>query len=80
MINIGSNSGKIAYGIKEFYLDTTADLEKLPNTCEPGSMAYVIADSSTYCLNSEKKWIKVSFTGTGGTSSSSEEQDITILS
>lgn len=80
MINIGSNGGKVAYGIKTFYVDTPEDVANLPITCAPGSMARVISDSTTYCLNSELKWIKVNFTGSNGGGNSSGEQDITILS
>lgn len=82
MINIGSNNGRVAYGIKTFFVDVPEDIANLPKDCTPGSQAKVISDSSTYCLNSAGKWVKVNFHGNsgGGGGDSSGEQDITILS
>lgn len=57
-INIIKNSGHVAYGIKDYILDTTNDIQSLP-TDTPGSTAFIIADSSTYILNGSKQWVKI---------------------
>lgn len=51
---------------KEFLCDGESDLNDLPTTCEPGSVALIIDTSETYMLNNERQWIKVTFGGGGG--------------
>lgn len=61
--------------IREYVLDTVADIQNLPNQknegiqikgelgdnarCATGSSAFVIATSQLFMLNSEGKWIEV---------------------
>ena len=59
MINIMSQSGHQAYGIKEYVVDTVADLRKLPLDDKMGSVALVIETSNVYILNGEKEWVKL---------------------
>ena len=45
MINLLSQSGHQGYGIKEYVLDTLADLDNLPITDKTGSTAFIISTS-----------------------------------
>lgn len=47
-INIYSNSGHTAYGIKEFIVDKIADIDDLPLDCPPGSAALCLEDGKVY--------------------------------
>lgn len=58
MYTITKNDGDTAYGIKEFALDSIADLETLPR-CEMGSVAIVIDSGEVYMKNSAGKWVKL---------------------
>lgn len=51
MISVVSNKGVIAYGYKEFILDTPEDLVNLKSDYTPGSIAFVISTSDKYMLN-----------------------------
>ena len=57
MFSLYKQAGETLYGVKEFILDSAADVEKLPKDVRPGSTALVIPTSEIYILNSEKKWI-----------------------
>lgn len=47
------------YNLKEFFCDTAADLAAIDKTMAcAGSVAYIIATSDVYILNSNKEWIK----------------------
>ena len=60
MINIASNSDKIAYGIKHFNLDEVVDLPDLNKSqLTPGSTVFIIENSKYYMLNGSKKWIEI---------------------
>ena len=60
MITISANGNKPAYGIKEYTLDTAADLEKLSvRSATTGSKAFVIETSKYYMLNSKKEWVEI---------------------
>lgn len=60
MVNIHSNSGHIAYGIKHFALDTIDDLKQLDkNRLTPGSTIFIINSSKYYMLNGSKQWIEI---------------------
>ena len=60
MINIRHSSGKVAYGVQDFVLDTYEDLQNLKADCAPGSTAFIIATSEKYMLNSHKVWVQIS--------------------
>ena len=53
-INIYSNSGHTAYGIKEFVVDTINDLENLPLDCQLGSAALCLEDGKVYFYRPSK--------------------------
>lgn len=75
MYNIFSNSGKVAYGVKSFTVDTEADITTLPTrSCTPGSTAFVIETSQYYKLTTTKEWKKVTLStgGSGGGSGDNE--------
>lgn len=71
--------------LRKFLCDESGDIEQLPTTCSPGSLAYVIATGKNYILNNAHKWKERvprngnsgfgsgSGTGTGGGSSSDWE-------
>lgn len=62
-----SNSGHTAYGLKDFLLDTEADVVNLPiSGVVPGSKAFVIETSQYYMFNHLSQWVKVAINGTGG--------------
>lgn len=74
MVYITSNRGVPAYGIKTFLLDSKSDVEKLPTQgLTPGSKAFVTEDSSYYILNTSRKWVKTTVSGSGGGGSDSGE-------
>jgi hypothetical protein len=58
MINVYSNSGDTAYGIREYVVDTVADIENLPKTkVELGSAALCLEDGNVYFYNpSKNRW------------------------
>ena len=64
--SIYSNSGKIAYGIKNFIVDTPSDIENLPTSIMPGCTAFAIETSTYYMLNHQKEWIEVTLAGGAG--------------
>ena len=76
MINIASNSDKIAYGIKHFVLDDESDLKRLNSSkLTPGSTIFIISTSKYCMLNGKKKWIEISPFGKIDSSSGGEGDD-----
>ena len=60
MITISANGNKPAYGIKEYVLDTRADIKNLPvKGATTGSRAFIIETSEYYMLNSKKEWVEI---------------------
>ena len=59
MINMKSQSGHTAYGLKEYILDTPEDLQDLPITDKAGSTAFIISTSQVYVINSKGEWKEV---------------------
>lgn len=59
MIHIASQSGHTAYGLKDFILDTKADLDNLPIDVPMGSTAFCIEDGSVYMINSSGEWVEI---------------------
>lgn len=67
MFNLVSTTGKIAYGVKEFVLDTEADLASIDvKPCTPGSTAFIIEGPKKYILNGSKEWKEIPLGGSGG--------------
>ena len=66
MFSLFSNSGKRAYYTHEYIVDTSSDIANLPTDVNPGSKAFVIANSTYYMLNHQHKWIKVNLTNNTG--------------
>lgn len=57
-INIYSNSGNAAYGVKEYIIDTVADIDDLPKTGELGSAALCLENGEVYFFRPDsKKWL-----------------------
>ena len=59
MINMSSQSGHTAYGLKEYILDTPEDLQDLPITDKAGSTAFIISTSQVYMINSKGEWKEI---------------------
>lgn len=59
MVNLLSQSGHQGYGIKEYVLDTPADLDNLSVTDKMGSTAFIISTSQVYMINSEGEWTEL---------------------
>ena len=59
MILIASNSGNIAYGLKNYVIDKKVDLQNLPIDVPMGSTAFCIEDSSVYMINSSGEWVEI---------------------
>ena len=57
-----ANDDNIAYGVKKFIVDTTADLAQLPTNITPGSCALVIKTSTLYILSNEHNWEELTMT------------------
>ena len=76
MIRIGTNSGRVSYGIKDFVLDEEKDLEDLKNkpNIYPNSTAFIIENSKTYMKNSKNEWVEV-YIGSGGGSNSKDDPE-----
>ena len=68
MVNILTNSGSVAYGVKNFILDTPTDFAYVGTNHETGSTAFVISTSEKYMLNGQKQWVKIQVTTGGGSS------------
>lgn len=59
MINLLSQSGHTTYGLKDFIIDTKADLDNLPVDVPAGCTAFCIEDSSAYMINSSGEWVEI---------------------
>ena len=56
MYSLISQSGRSAYGIKEYVCDTLADFYRLPTNKKAGSTAFVIETGTIYILTSDGEW------------------------
>jgi len=56
---ITENGEKPIYGKVSYIADTASDISDLPITDAPGSTCFVIADSSVYMLNTQRRWIEI---------------------
>lgn len=59
MIGIMKTSGHVTYGLKEYVVDSTEDVAKLPLDGVMGSTAFVIDTGDVYMLNGKKEWVKI---------------------
>lgn len=57
-IKLISHDGNIAYGIKEYVIDTPDDLKTVP-PCAMGSTLFIISTAELYVANSKSEWIKI---------------------
>lgn len=58
MYKMTAHDGNTAYGIKEFVIDTAADLITIP-PCQMGSTALDISTSEVYMMNGNGEWVKL---------------------
>lgn len=56
MYSLISQSGRSAYGVKEYVCDTVADFNRLPANKKAGSTAFIIETGALYILNSDGEW------------------------
>lgn len=60
MISYINQSGKVQYNVVEMVADTRADLELLSEEkCAPGSVLFVIEDSSVWMRKSDGSWHRI---------------------
>lgn len=59
MIGIMKNGGHTTYGLKEYVVDSTEDINSLPLDGVMGSTAFVIETGDVYMLNGKKEWVKI---------------------
>lgn len=50
-------SGHVTYGLCQFVIDSSADIENLPLDIPMGSTAFCIEDGKTYTLNGDSEWV-----------------------
>lgn len=59
-INDYSSNGHIAYGIREFVIETKDDLKSLPLNCQLGSAALCLEDGKIYFYSpKQQKWVSL---------------------
>lgn len=59
MIGITKDAGKVTYGLKEYVVDTVAEVDLLPTNCAMGSSAFIIETGDVYMLNGSGKWVQI---------------------
>jgi hypothetical protein len=61
MYTILSNSGRRVYGIKQYIVETLADIDSIPllNTVAPGSTVLVVTSKQKYILTRERIWVPI---------------------
>ena len=72
MVAIMSQSGHKTYGMKEYIVDTDADIASLHIDDAPGSAALVAENGNIYVLNCQHEWKQQGGGNTGGGESSAE--------
>ena len=81
--NLYRQDGDVLYGVKDFIVDTPADLADLPTDTKKvkvGSQAFVISTSERFMLNSKGIWVKVNLetSSPGGGDSSDPDNGGTL--
>lgn len=61
MHQILANSGRRAYGVKTYVVQTIADMNAIPlfPTVLPGSTVFVLSTGAKYILTRERRWVKI---------------------
>ena len=76
MINLYKQDGETLYGIKEYILDSTSDVQNLPTNVKIGSTALVISTSDIYMLNGSKQWVLIGGNPSSGGGSGDNAGDL----
>lgn len=63
--SVSAQSGRVAYGVKHYTVDTMNCLKKLPTSAAAGSTAFVVDSSRSFMLNNKRQWVEVSASGSG---------------
>ena len=71
---IYNQSGRRAYGVKNFVFDTYDDMLKEDNA-NKGDSAFIIETSQYYMLNHKKEWIEIFPYGANGGSGGGGSED-----
>ena len=66
--SVSAQSGKIAYNVKHYTVDTMCCLKKLPTSGAAGSTAFVVDSSRSFMLNNKRQWVEYSPLGSGAAS------------
>lgn len=71
MYTILSNSGRRVYGVKQYMIETLADIDAIPllSTVAPGSTVLVTSSKQKYILTKERVWMPME---SGGPSETEE--------
>lgn len=54
-----STNGQVQYGVDEFVIDSSADLENLPTKSQMGSVALCIETGAVYMKDSNGNWEEI---------------------
>ena len=75
MYKITTNGNKPAHGVKEYLINTKADLEdiKLTTSVASGSKAFASNEDQWYVLDLSRKWVKMTVAGPGGGGSGEDD-------
>lgn len=68
-INIMTANGKTAYDTYEYICDFETDVKDLPVKGKAGSRAYIVETGKVYILNTQKKWVAINRSSSGGVTS-----------
>lgn len=55
-VYMSKQSNRTDYNLREYILDTAADVASLPKTDAPGSTAFVIETGTALMLNTQGEW------------------------
>ena len=77
MYKITANGNKLAHGVKEYLVNTFADLAdiELKNSVASGSKAFASKEDQWYVLDLSRKWVKISAAAGSGSDSSGSGDD-----
>lgn len=67
--SVSAQSGKVAYNVKHYTVDTMDCLKKLPTSAAAGSTAFVVDSSRSFMLNNKRQWVEFSASGSPGAGS-----------
>ena len=67
--SVSAQSGKIAYNVKHYTVDSMNCLKKLTTSAAAGSTAFVVDSSRSFMLNNKRQWVEFLPNGSAADSS-----------